>query len=63
MFKEARSPPVARLPPLAVVLLAVVLLWGVNWPIMKIELDFIPPLCFAALRMPLVNLPERHHTP
>ena len=34
-----------------VLLGAVVLFWGVNWPIMKIGLAFIPPLWFAGLRM------------
>lgn len=28
----------------------VVLLWGVNWPIMKVGLQFMPPLWFATLR-------------
>lgn len=32
-------------------LLLVVLFWGLNWPIMKIGLDFIPPLFFGAARM------------
>lgn len=31
-------------------LAAVVLLWGVNWPIMKIGIGVIPPLWFAVLR-------------
>lgn len=34
-------------------LLAVVLLWGANWPVMKVGLDSIPPLTFAAARMVL----------
>ena len=32
-------------------LAAVVILWGVNWPIMKIGLAFIEPVWFVALRM------------
>ena len=36
----------------AVVLLAaVILLWGVNWPVMKVGLDYIPSLWFAAARV------------
>ncbi len=38
------------------VLLAVVLFWGVNWPIMKIGLEFIPPLTFGAIRMGIGSL-------
>lgn len=34
-------------------LLAVILVWGANWPIMKIALDYIAPLTFAAFRMGL----------
>lgn len=29
----------------------VVLLWGVNWPVMKVGLEYIPPLTFAAVRL------------
>ncbi|MGJ3262927.1 MAG: DMT family transporter [Salinarimonas sp.] len=32
-------------------LVLVILLWGANWPIMKIGLDSIPPLAFGAARM------------
>jgi drug/metabolite transporter (DMT)-like permease len=32
-------------------LAAVILLWGVNWPVMKVGLAFIPPLWFAAARV------------
>jgi len=32
-------------------LVAVVLFWGVNWPIMKVGLQFMPPLMFGAARM------------
>jgi len=36
----------------AVVLLAlVIVLWGANWPAMKVGLDYIPPLWFAAARV------------
>lgn len=34
-------------------LAAVVVLWGVNWPIMKVGLDYISPLWFAAARVGL----------
>ncbi len=34
-------------------LLAVILVWGANWPIMKIGLEYIAPLTFAAFRMGL----------
>ena len=30
-----------------------VLLWGVNWPVMKVGLDYIPPFHFALLRLTL----------
>ncbi|WP_448508845.1 DMT family transporter [Immundisolibacter sp.] len=30
-----------------------IVLWGVNWPVMKIGLDYIPPFQFALLRMSL----------
>ncbi|PWG62489.1 DMT family transporter [Sediminicurvatus halobius] len=40
------SPARARL-----LLLAVVLLWGANWPVMKVGLESIGPLTFAATRM------------
>lgn len=34
-------------------LLAVILVWGANWPIMKVGLDYIAPLTFAAVRLAL----------
>jgi drug/metabolite transporter (DMT)-like permease len=34
-------------------LLAVILVWGANWPIMKIGLQYIAPFTFAAFRMGL----------
>lgn len=34
-----------------VLLAGVVLFWGVNWPVMKYGLQYVPPLTFAALRM------------
>lgn len=38
--------------PAAYALLAlVILLWGVNWPVMKAGLDYLGPLTFAAVRM------------
>ncbi|MBL4621834.1 MAG: DMT family transporter [Immundisolibacteraceae bacterium] len=35
---------------------AIILLWGVNWPIMKLGLDGIGPFSFAASRMVLGGL-------
>ena len=32
-------------------LVAVIVLWGVNWPVMKVGLQYIPPLWFAAARV------------
>ena len=29
----------------------VIVIWGANWPVMKVGLQFIPPLSFAAARM------------
>jgi drug/metabolite transporter (DMT)-like permease len=38
----------------AFILLAfVILIWGVNWPVMKIGLDHLPPFTFAAARIVL----------
>lgn len=34
-------------------LLALVAIWGANWPIMKVGLDYIPPFWFAAVRLAL----------
>ncbi|NIA71831.1 DMT family transporter [Pelagibius litoralis] len=48
MTSKVISPTVARL-----LLLAVVVLWGANWPIVKVGLEFMPPLWFAAARMVL----------
>ena len=59
------------------VLIALVLIWGINWPIMKIGIAHIPPLWFAAVRMLMgapclfavlalrgrVRLPARHDVP
>ncbi len=35
----------------AFLLAAVIVLWGANWPVMKVGLDSIPPLWFAAARV------------
>lgn len=32
-------------------LAAVIVLWGANWPIMKIGVNYIPPLWFASIRL------------
>ncbi|MPZ08818.1 MAG: EamA family transporter [Kiloniellaceae bacterium] len=45
---EAFSPVIARL-----LLVAVVILWGVNWPVMKIGVQAMPPVWFATARMVL----------
>lgn len=37
----------------AFLLVIVIVLWGANWPIMKVGLHYIPALTFAALRMAL----------
>lgn len=34
-------------------LLAVIVVWGANWPILKIGLDYVAPLTFAAFRLVL----------
>ena len=34
----------------------VILVWGVNWPVMKVGLDFMGPLTFAATRMVMGGL-------
>jgi len=44
----AFSPATARL-----LLVAVVVLWGANWPVMKVGLESMPPVWFAAARMTL----------
>ncbi len=44
----ALSPTVARL-----LLVAVVVLWGSNWPVMKIGVTYMPPVWFGAARMVL----------
>jgi drug/metabolite transporter (DMT)-like permease len=44
----ALSPTVARL-----LLVAVVVLWGANWPVMKIGVVYMPPVWFGAARMVL----------
>lgn len=44
----ALSPGIARL-----LLVAVVILWGANWPVMKVGVAAMPPVWFAAARMVL----------
>ncbi|MGD8710867.1 MAG: DMT family transporter, partial [Ectothiorhodospiraceae bacterium] len=34
-----------------VLLVSVIVLWGANWPVMKVGLNYIPPVTFAAARM------------
>lgn len=43
--------------PAALALLCMlVLVWGVNWPILKLALDYVPPLTFAVARLTLGGL-------
>lgn len=51
--RTARPPDVPPRRALYALLAVVVLVWGANWPIMKIGLREIPPFRFAALRMAL----------
>jgi drug/metabolite transporter (DMT)-like permease len=44
----AFSPTVARL-----LLVGVVVLWGANWPVMKVGVQYMPPVWFAAARLVL----------
>lgn len=37
-------------------LAVIIVLWGANWPIMKVGLDYIPPIWFAAARLLLGSL-------
>lgn len=48
---ESQSNPALSQPAALALLAIVVLVWGSNWPVMKISLDYIPPLDFAAARM------------
>ncbi|RDD63421.1 DMT family transporter [Ferruginivarius sediminum] len=45
----ARQPVTAR--GAYLLLGAIVLLWGANWPVMKVALDYVPPLWFVAARL------------
>ena len=59
------------------ILVALVLTWGINWPIMKVGIAHIPPLWFATIRMLMgavclfavllvkgrVRLPDPHDVP
>jgi len=43
--------------PAALALLCMlILIWGVNWPILKLALDYVPPLTFAVARLTLGGL-------
>jgi drug/metabolite transporter (DMT)-like permease len=43
--------------PAALALLCLlILVWGVNWPILKLALDYVPPLTFAVARLTLGGL-------
>ncbi len=57
---------------------SVILLWGINWPVMKLGIEDIPPMTFAVIRMVLgavcmfgvlalrgnrIRLPSRHDLP
>lgn len=55
----------------------VILIWGINWPVMKVGLEVLPPFTFAAMRIVLgamtlfavlswrggISLPKRHDVP
>lgn len=49
-FSLQSSQPLSR-PAAAAVLSGVIVIWGANWPVMKICLKYMPPLDFAAARM------------
>jgi len=52
MSRTARSPSAS--PGYAYLLFAAVMVfWGLNWPVMKIGLAYIPPFAFGAVRMAL----------
>ena len=40
-----------RMPLTLVLLVLVVFVWGVTWPVMKIGIEYLPPVFFGALRM------------
>ena len=50
------APPPSAAPPLPrlgfVLLVGITLVWGLNWPILKIGLNALPPLTFRALMVP-----------
>ena len=52
-FSRARD-PVLRRAPLAIVVLA--LIWGLNWPLLKIGVTEMAPLTFRALTLPFAAL-------
>lgn len=37
-------------------LVSVIVLWGANWPVMKVGLEYLPPVSFAAARLVLGGL-------
>ena len=59
-MSDAESPPATsgRIPPLHLLLaLAVVAVWGTNFVVIRVALDDLPPLLFAALRFTFAFLP------
>ncbi|WP_422368776.1 DMT family transporter [Pelagibius sp.] len=53
MIDKTESAPIMGPGAARLMLLAVIILWGTNWPIIKVGLEFMPPLWFAAARMAL----------
>jgi drug/metabolite transporter (DMT)-like permease len=47
---------VIRQPAALALLCVLILVWGVNWPILKLALDYVPPLTFAVARLTLGGL-------
>ena len=54
--RSARAPRLARTPTGELDLLALVVIWGVNFSVVKVVLQEVEPLAFNALRFPLAAL-------
>ena len=46
-----KTPPLATRPVAVTLLVLVILLWGVNWPVMKQVVGHMPPVTFVASRL------------
>jgi len=51
MFRSGFVARVPRLSRAGLLLILVIVIWGANWPIMKIGLNDMPPLWFASVRL------------